>query len=180
MKSVRAWSGVLINFVSDRVANGPFEHHLCLMRPCCEPAEHRPMTILVIAVKHLGLFEGWPCCRGVRVEHGADGSRVLILMELVRRFKAEQAGYKRARPAPSAGTDHPPDFADRDHGSEVQLHRVFPGAGHRSPGGGGGPCRGRPRRARNGVRTPVPVPMSNAALPARLRRLWSGMPRALA
>jgi hypothetical protein len=89
----------LTNFVCDRVANGPFEHDLYVMAPCCEPAEHQPVTILLIAAKDLALFESWPACRGVRVEHGSDGSRVLTLMELARRFNSEQAEITRLREA---------------------------------------------------------------------------------
>jgi uncharacterized small protein (DUF1192 family) len=90
----------LTNFVCDRVANGPFEHDLYVMAPCCEPAElaeHQPITIVLIAVKDLALFESWPDCRGVQVEHGSDGSRVLTLMELARRFKVEQKEIARLR-----------------------------------------------------------------------------------
>jgi hypothetical protein len=92
----------LTNFVCDRVANGPFEHDLYVMAPCCEPAGlavHQPITILLIAVADLELFGEWPACRGVQVEHGADGARVLTLMELARRFRREQAELARRRKA---------------------------------------------------------------------------------
>ncbi len=84
----------LTNFVCDRVANEPFEHDLYVMAPCCEPAglaQHQPIAILLIAVADLALFESWPACRGMRVEHGSDGARILTLMELARRFRSEQA-----------------------------------------------------------------------------------------
>jgi hypothetical protein len=83
----------LTNFVCDRVANEPFEHDLYVMAPCCEPAglaEHQPITILLIAVKDLPLFESWTACREVQTEHGQDGVRVLTLMELANRFRKEQ------------------------------------------------------------------------------------------
>jgi hypothetical protein len=83
----------LTNFVCDRVANGPFEHDLYVMAPCCEPAalaEHQPITIVLIRKTDLALFESWPACRGVRVEHGSDGARVLTLMEMANRFRSEQ------------------------------------------------------------------------------------------
>jgi hypothetical protein len=92
----------LTNFVCDRVANGPFDHDLYVMAPCCEPAglaTHQPIVILLIAIADLVLFENWPACRKVRVEHGSDGARVLTLMELARRYRAEQekiAGLRRA------------------------------------------------------------------------------------
>jgi hypothetical protein len=92
----------LTNFVCDRVANGPFEHDLYVMAPCCEPAglaTHQPITILLIAVADLALFESWPGCRHVGVEHGSDGARVLTLMVLANRFRAEQekiVGLRRA------------------------------------------------------------------------------------
>jgi hypothetical protein len=92
----------LTNFVCDRVANGPFEHDLYVMAPCCEPAglaEHQPVTIILISVADLALFEGWPACRGVEVEHGSDGARVLTLMELARRFRREQEELARRRKA---------------------------------------------------------------------------------
>lgn len=90
----------LTNFVCDRVSNGPFAHELYVMAPCCEPAdlaEHQPITILLVAVRDLALFETWPGCRGVRVEHGPDGSRVLTLMALAARYKVEQAEIARRR-----------------------------------------------------------------------------------
>jgi hypothetical protein len=83
----------LTNFVCDRVSNTPFEHDLYVMAPCCEPAglaEHQPITILLIAVSDLALFESWPGCRDVKVEHSTDGARVLTLMDLARRFRSEQ------------------------------------------------------------------------------------------
>jgi hypothetical protein len=92
----------LTNFLCDRVANAPFEHDLYVMAPCCEPAglaEHQPITILLISVANLSLFESWAVCREVQVEHGTDGARILTLMELARRFKAEQekiAGLRKA------------------------------------------------------------------------------------
>jgi hypothetical protein len=63
------------------------------MAPCCEPAglaEHQPITILLIAAANLALFESWAACRTVQVEHGSEGSRVLTLMEMARRFRSEQ------------------------------------------------------------------------------------------
>ena len=57
----------LTGFVCDRVANAPFEHDLFVMAPCCEPeglAEHQPITILIISVADLALFENWNSCRG--------------------------------------------------------------------------------------------------------------------
>jgi hypothetical protein len=92
----------LTNFVCDRVANAPFDHDLYVMAPCCEPAglaEHQPITIILIAVADLALFEAWPSCRELQVEHGADGARVLTLMELAKRFRREQAELDRLRKA---------------------------------------------------------------------------------
>jgi hypothetical protein len=83
----------LTNFLCDRVANAPFEHDLYVMAPCCEPAglaEHQPITILLIPMANLSLFANWALCREVQVEHGTDGARILTLMELARRFRAEQ------------------------------------------------------------------------------------------
>jgi hypothetical protein len=90
----------LTNFVCDRVANGPFEHDLFVMAPCCEPAglaTHQPITILLIAVADLVPFAEWPVCRQVAVEHGADGARILTLRDLARRYQAEQATLARLR-----------------------------------------------------------------------------------
>jgi hypothetical protein len=92
----------LLNFVCDRVANGPFDHDLYVMTPCCEPAAlatHQPITILLIRMSDLELFEHWPVCRGVRVEHGSDGSRVLTLREMAVRFKAEREMVRELRAA---------------------------------------------------------------------------------
>ncbi len=90
----------LTNFVCDRVANAPFHHDLYVLAPCCEPAGiavHQPITILIIAVDDLALFEDWPSCRDVQVEHGTDGMRILTLMELARRYKREQLHLNRLR-----------------------------------------------------------------------------------
>jgi hypothetical protein len=92
----------LTNFVCDRVANVPFKHDLYVMAPCCEPsgmAVHQPIVIILISVADLALFESWPACREVKVEHGADGARVLTLMELARRFRAEQGEIQALRRA---------------------------------------------------------------------------------
>jgi len=92
----------LTNFVCDRVANAPFDHDLYVMAPCCEPvglAEHQPITILLIAVEDLALFENWPACRELQVEHGSDGARIMTLMELAKRFQAEQKELARLRQA---------------------------------------------------------------------------------
>lgn len=83
----------LTNFVCDRAANGPFDHDLYVMAPCCEPAalaEYQPVTLLLVRKADLALFEEWPACRDVKVEHGSDGARVLTLMEMAHRFRSEQ------------------------------------------------------------------------------------------
>jgi hypothetical protein len=92
----------LTNFVCDRVANGAFEHQLFVMAPCCEPAGlavHQPISILLISIENLALFEDWAVCRNVQVEHGTDGMRVLTLMALARRFLKEQAQLAELRKA---------------------------------------------------------------------------------
>jgi hypothetical protein len=92
----------LTGFVCDRTANAPFDHDLYVMAPCCEPAalaQHQPITILLVAVSDLALFETWNSCRGVRVEHGSDGARVLTLMALAQRHRAEQAKLAKMRAA---------------------------------------------------------------------------------
>ena len=61
----------LTNFVCDRTSHSPNEHDLYVMAPCCEPAElaeHQPITILLVALKDLPLFESWTTCRRVMVE----------------------------------------------------------------------------------------------------------------
>jgi hypothetical protein len=50
-------------------------------------------------VADLALFEKWTVCRDVHVEHGADGARVLTLMALARRYRAEQAKLTALRQA---------------------------------------------------------------------------------
>lgn len=83
----------LTNFVCDRVANEPFPHDLYVMAPCCEPMEmasHQPITILLISVEDLELFEDWSDSKKIRVEHGGDGARILTLMEMARRFRMER------------------------------------------------------------------------------------------
>jgi hypothetical protein len=90
----------LTNFVCDRAAGAPFDHDLYVMAPCCEPhelADHQPITINLIAASDLALFENWPAVRAVQVEHGSDGARVLTLMEMAKRHKAEQEVIARLR-----------------------------------------------------------------------------------
>jgi len=92
----------LTNFVCDRVGNAPFEHDLYVMAPCCEPAalaQHQPITIVVISRADLALLEDWTACRNVQVEHGSDGARVLTLMEMAKRFRAEQEHMAKLRAA---------------------------------------------------------------------------------
>ena len=92
----------LTNFVCDRSANGPFEHDLYVMAPCCEPADfahHQPMTIILIKVSDLLLFADWPACREVKVEHSSDGARILTLRELAHRFRREQSKIAELRRA---------------------------------------------------------------------------------
>ena len=83
----------LTNFVCDRVSNGQFPHDVYVMSACCEPVElahHQPITILLARKEDLPLFEDWTAVRSVRVEHGSDGARILSLMEMAKRFRAEQ------------------------------------------------------------------------------------------
>jgi hypothetical protein len=92
----------LTNFVCDRVANAPFDHNLYVMAPCCEPAGlavHQPISILLISVANLALFEDWALCRNVQVERGSDGMRILTLMDLARRFRKEQTLLEELRKA---------------------------------------------------------------------------------
>jgi hypothetical protein len=84
----------LTGFVCDRTANASFAHDLYVMAPCCEPRElahFQPITILLIAVSDLALFEDWLTCRHFRVEHGSDGARVLTLRQMAQRYREEQA-----------------------------------------------------------------------------------------
>jgi hypothetical protein len=84
----------LTGFVGDRVGNRVFEHDLYVMAPCCEPrelADYQPIVIVLIAARDLVLFDSWPACKGIQVEHSGDGARVLTLMELARRYREEQA-----------------------------------------------------------------------------------------
>jgi len=90
----------LTGFVSDRVGNQGFEHDLYVMAPCCEPRElahHQPIVILLVAARDLVLFDPWPVCKGILVEHGGDGARVLTLIELARRYREEQARIEELR-----------------------------------------------------------------------------------
>jgi hypothetical protein len=83
----------LTSFVCDRVRNGPFEHDLYVMAPCCEPKElahHQPITILLISMADLALFNSWAACQKIQVEHNSDGARIIALMTMAERFRAEQ------------------------------------------------------------------------------------------
>ncbi len=90
----------LTGFVGDRVGNQNFEHELYVMATCCEPRElahYQPIIILLIAASDLLLFTSWPDCKGIQVEHGNDGARVLTLIELARRYQDEQARMAQLR-----------------------------------------------------------------------------------
>jgi hypothetical protein len=90
----------LTGFVGDRVGNQGFEHDLYVMAPCCEPKElahFQPVVIVLIAASDLALFDTWPACRIIQVEHGSEGTRILTLMELARRYREEQAHLARLR-----------------------------------------------------------------------------------
>jgi hypothetical protein len=90
----------LTGFVGDRLGHQDFEHDLYIMAPCCEPRElahFQPIVIVLIAASDLTLFDSWPACREVRVEHGSDGARILTLLELARRFREEQARIAQLR-----------------------------------------------------------------------------------
>jgi hypothetical protein len=90
----------LTGFCGDRLSLAPFDHELYVMAPCCESqefVEHKPVVILLVAVKDLVFFEHWPSCREIQVEHGSDGSRVMTLMILARKFREEQANIAKMR-----------------------------------------------------------------------------------
>jgi hypothetical protein len=90
----------LTGFVGDRVGNQGFAHDLYVMAPCCEPrelAQHQPIVIVLIAASDLALFDSWPACRNIRVEHGSEGARVLTLIELARRYREEQSRIAQLR-----------------------------------------------------------------------------------
>lgn len=92
----------LTNYVCDRVANAPFDHDLYVMAPCCEPADltdHQPITVLLIRVADLVLFDSWDKCKDVAAEHGGDGVRLLTLMQLAKRYEAEMAMIARRKAA---------------------------------------------------------------------------------
>jgi hypothetical protein len=83
----------MTGYVCDRTSNCSFDHDLYVMAPSCEPkelSEHQPITIILISVADLALFERWPAARNVLVEHGSDGSRVLTLFAMANRFRDEQ------------------------------------------------------------------------------------------
>jgi hypothetical protein len=90
----------LTDFVCQHASNAPFEHDLYVMAPCCEPRElahHQPITVLLISMADLALFESWPVCREIEVEHSSEGARILTLMDLARRFRSEQEAIARLR-----------------------------------------------------------------------------------
>ncbi|MFL5329410.1 MAG: hypothetical protein ACJ8C4_10895 [Gemmataceae bacterium] len=90
----------LTGFVGDRIQPATFEHDTYVMTPCCEPQEistHQPITILLVRVRDLEMFEHWPAVREVHVEHGGDGSRVITLMTMARKFREEQDQIVRLR-----------------------------------------------------------------------------------
>jgi hypothetical protein len=111
----------LTGFVGDRVGNGGFEHDLYVMAPCCEPRElahHQPIVILLIAASDLALFDSLPACRGIRVEHGGEGARVLTLIELARRYREEQERIARLR-----GSGEPTRYVETMYLLDLALDR---------------------------------------------------------
>ena len=90
----------LTGFVGDRVANQAFDHDIYVMVPCCEPRElsqHQPIVLILISAADLVLFREWGDCRNICVEHGSEGARILTLMEMARRYQAEQEHIARLR-----------------------------------------------------------------------------------
>ena len=90
----------LTGFVGDRVGNQSFEHDIYVMVPCCEPRElsqHQPIVLILISVADLPLFAEWSDCRAAQVEHASDGARILTLMEMARRYRAEQSHIEQLR-----------------------------------------------------------------------------------
>ncbi len=90
----------LTNFVCDRSSNGQFAHDVYVMTACCEPAalsHHQPITIVLVRQEDLLLFDSWPVVRQLYVEHGSDGARMLSLMEMAKRFQAEQSQIRSLR-----------------------------------------------------------------------------------
>lgn len=90
----------LTGFVGGRIGNPSFEHDVYVMAPCCEPrelSEHQPIVLILIAAGDLPLFTEWSVCRGVQVEHGSDGARVLTLMEMARCYQKEQTHIAQLR-----------------------------------------------------------------------------------
>jgi hypothetical protein len=90
----------LTGFVGDRLGQSWGEHDLYVMAPCCEPrelAQYQPIVLVLIAADDLALFDAWPACRSIRVEHRSDGARNLTLMELARRFREEQVRIAQLR-----------------------------------------------------------------------------------
>lgn len=84
----------LTSFVGGSVSGATGEHDSYVLAPACEPdgmALYQPITLLLISVSDLTLFEDWSACQQVQVEHGSDGTRVLTLMRLAQRFRAEHA-----------------------------------------------------------------------------------------
>jgi hypothetical protein len=92
----------LCGFVCDRAHNGPFDHEVYVMAPCREPdrlAHHKPISVILIAVKDLELFLRWEAVSRIEVEHASDGIRIVTLMDLARRWKEEQSAIAEARAA---------------------------------------------------------------------------------
>src|SRR5262249_46935806 len=52
-----------------------------------------------ISVADLALFNSWATCQKIQTEHNSDGARILALMTLAERFRAEQLALTEMRRA---------------------------------------------------------------------------------
>jgi hypothetical protein len=93
---------LLTPWVCGMVRSGPFTHDVWVMAPVCEPgilSAHQANTVVLIRQQDLKRFLDWDWCKGVHVEHGSDGARILTLWHMAREFEKQYAEVQRLRQA---------------------------------------------------------------------------------
>lgn len=88
-------------WVCSQVGERSFPHATWVMAVVCEPASfggHQSSTVLLIRRDDLARFRDWPTCRGIHVEHGGHGERLLTLLSVAREFdhQAEAVARRQA------------------------------------------------------------------------------------
>jgi hypothetical protein len=85
-------------WVCSQVGERSFPHDIWVMAVVCEPATfggHQSTTVLLIRRSDLAKFREWPDCRGLHVEHGSHGERILTLLTVADEFDRQSGAVAR-------------------------------------------------------------------------------------